>query len=299
MASRREQAGLPKGAEMRALVLDLLRTMPMPIRRTEIGDAVAGRLGLSESQRAVLEPGDRPGRTYVAWRSEYTCNDFKWIGVCEQPGPGLYQITEIGRSISQEEVERRHRERRRRSRIRLQEQREAESGTLSANDADDEEDLDTDWRADLLNRLADVSPTAFEHLSGALLLAAGFDDVEVTGRGGDGGIDGIGVYRPSGLISFQTAFQCKRYKGSVGASTVRDFRGSFVGRSDRGIVITTGTFTRDARAEAARPGAHPIDLIDGEALCDLLKQHKLGVQTQMVEEVAIDDSYFAQFEDSR
>ncbi|MXY84937.1 MAG: restriction endonuclease [Chloroflexi bacterium] len=223
----------------------------------------------------------------------------KWIGVCEQPGKALYQLTELGRTISDEEVAQRHRERGRRYRKRQQERSTSGIDTRDATEGDDDDVRH--WEAELLDRLINASPTAFEHLAGALLRAAGFDDVEVTGRGGDGGIDGIGTYRPSGLISFHTAFQCKRYKGSVGSSTVRDFRGSFIGRSDRGIIITTGSFTRDARDEAARPGANPVDLIDGEALCELLKEHSLGVRTtqRTVEDVTIDESYFKQFEYSQ
>src|SRR5439155_3302329 len=97
--------------------------------------------------------------------------------------------------------------------------------------------------------------------------------VEVTGRSGDGGIDGIGVLRVN-LLSFQVLFQCKKYQGSVGAGAIRDFRGAMVGRSDKGLMITTGTFTPDAKREATRDGAPAIDLIDGDQLCDLLKQLK-------------------------
>ncbi len=296
MASRREQAGLPTRSEMLPLVLDLLRSMPMPVHRLEIGEAVAERLELKPEHLAVLEPGGAGNRSFVSWQSEYACNDLKWIGVCEQPGKGLYQLTELGRTISDQEVAQRHRERGRRYRERQRAKSEIESEGNSERDRDDDDVRS--WDEELLDRLMDASPKAFEHLAGALLRAAGFDDVEVTGRGGDGGIDGIGTYRPSGLISFHTAFQCKRYKGSVGSSTVRDFRGSFIGRSDRGIIITTGSFTRDARDEAARPGANPVDLIDGATLCGLLKEHELGVHTEMIEQVTVDDAYFDQFEDS-
>jgi restriction system protein len=113
----------------------------------------------------------------------------------------------------------------------------------------------------------------------------------VTGKSGDGGIDGIGVLRMN-LVSFQVLFQCKRWKGSVGPSVVRDFRGAMVGRADKGLIITTSTFTADARREAIRDGAPAIDLIDGESLCQLLKERRLGVAVQMVEEISIDDGFF-------
>jgi restriction system protein len=128
-------------------------------------------------------------------------------------------------------------------------------------------------------------------LAQRVLREAGFIKVEVTGRSGDGGIDGIGVLRVN-LLSFQVLFQCKRYQGSVGASDVRNFRGAMIGRSDKGLVITTGTFTPEARREATRDGAPAIDLIDGDQLCDLLKELKLGVRVEMVEKTNVEPAWF-------
>ena len=104
-----------------------------------------------------------------------------------------------------------------------------------------------------------LSPANFEKLAQRLLREEGFINTQVTGRSGDGGIDGQGVYRLS-LLSFQVFFQCKRYAGSVGSGAVRDFRGAMAGRGDKGLLITTGTFTSSAREEATRDGAPPIDL---------------------------------------
>ncbi len=131
------------------------------------------------------------------------------------------------------------------------------------------------WKDSLLDALKKLPSDAFERLAQRLLREAGFIKVEVTGKSGDGGIDGIGVLRVN-LLSFQVLFQCKRYQGSVGASAIRDFRGAMVGRSDKGLMITTGTFTPDAKREATRDGAPAIDLIDGDQLCDLLRQLKIG-----------------------
>ncbi len=125
-----------------------------------------------------------------------------------------------------------------------------------------------------------------------LLRESGFVHVEVTGRSGDGGIDGKGIARLSGLLSFHVIFQCKRYQGTVSAGHIRDFRGAMVGRTGKGLFITTGTFTRDAIREATRDGAPPIDLIDGDQLADKLKELRLGVKTEVVEKVAIDESWF-------
>lgn len=150
------------------------------------------------------------------------------------------------------------------------------------------------WEDGLLETIRRVSPDAFERLCQRVLRESGFIHVEVTGRVGDGGIDGKGVVRVGGLLSFHVIFQCKRYQGSVSSSAVRDFRGAMVGRADKGLFITTGTFTKDARAEAQRDGAPPIDLIDGETLVAKLKELRLGVRviSKMIEQIEIDQAFF-------
>ncbi len=137
-----------------------------------------------------------------------------------------------------------------------------------------------------------MTPAAFERLAQRILREAGFQKVDVVGRAGDGGIDGVGLYKMS-LVSFPIYFQCKRYAGSVGAGVVRDFRGAMVGRGDKGLLITTGAFTPAARAEATRDGTPPVDLIDGNELCDLILEYRVGVEVRMVKEVSIDEDYFA------
>jgi restriction system protein len=156
------------------------------------------------------------------------------------------------------------------------------------------EEAELDWSDQLLAALRTMHPSAFERLCQRLLRESGFVKVEVTGKSGDGGIDGVGVLRMN-LISFQVLFQCKRYAGSVSSPTVRDFRGAMQGRADKGLIITTGTFTADARKEATRDGAPAIDLVDGELLCELLKQYRLGVavRERVVEDVSIDAPFLA------
>jgi restriction system protein len=158
-------------------------------------------------------------------------------------------------------------------------------------DAEDVEATEPHWKDQLFGVLRALHPDAFERLTQRLLREAGFIKVEVTGRSGDGGIDGIGVLRVN-LLSFQVLFQCKRYQGSVGAGAIRDFRGAMVGRSDKGLFVTTGTFTPDALRVATRDGAPAIDLINGDQLCDLLKQLKLGVRTEMVEKMIVEPGWF-------
>ncbi|WP_019384854.1 restriction endonuclease [Acinetobacter venetianus] len=155
-----------------------------------------------------------------------------------------------------------------------------------------EVDYSEEWKEQLLNILYNISPAAFERLAQRILRESGFSQVEVTGKVGDGGIDGKGIVRVSGLLSFHVIFQCKRYKGSVSPSQIRDFRGAMQGRADKGLFITTGNFTRDALKEATRDGAPPIDLIDGELLCEKLKELKLGIATQLIEQVEIKTEWF-------
>jgi len=137
-----------------------------------------------------------------------------------------------------------------------------------------------------------LSADAFERLTKRILRESGFVQVEVTGRSGDGGIDGKGIMRLGGLLSFHVVFQCKKYQSAVSSSDIRDFRGAMIGRADKGLFITTGTFTRDAVREATRDGAPPIDLVDGDQLADKLKDLGLGIKKEMVEMVTVDQNWF-------
>jgi restriction system protein len=158
----------------------------------------------------------------------------------------------------------------------------------------DEAVAETTWREELLETLLRMDHSAFERLVQRFLRESGFIQVEVTGQSGDGGIDGKGIMRLGGLLGFHVIFQCKRYSGSVGAGQVRDFRGAMVGRADKGLLITTGNFTKDAMREATRDGAPAIDLIDGDQLIDKLKELGLGVKTEKieVEQVTVDRDWF-------
>ena len=150
---------------------------------------------------------------------------------------------------------------------------------------------DDDWKSQLLSVMGDMPADGFERLSQRLLRESGFTQVEVNGKSGDGGIDGVGVLRVN-LVSFRISFQCKRWKGSVGAPAIRDFRGALQGKADKGLFITTSIFTPDAWREATRDGAIAIDLIDGDRLCNLLKENQLGVKTEMVERVTVENDWF-------
>ena len=161
---------------------------------------------------------------------------------------------------------------------------------------DEEEDAfeEDSWKETLIAELLKLPPDAFERLCQRMLRESGFDRVVVTGKSGDGGIDGHGIVRMGGLISIPVFFQCKRFKGSVPPSAVRDFRGAMVGRGDKGLLITTGSFTKAAKDEATREGAPIIDLMDGTQLAERLKELRLGVavETVSVEQVTIKPEMF-------
>lgn len=149
------------------------------------------------------------------------------------------------------------------------------------------------WQRALLEMLQSLPPGGFERLCQRLLRELGFEQVTVTGRSGDGGIDGIGLLVVNRLVSFKVLFQCKRYQGSVRVSEVRDFRGAMAGRADKGIFLTTGTFTEDARKEAVRDGVPPIELVEGERLVEMFAELKLGLKERVVYE--LDRGFFEPF----
>lgn len=224
----------------------------------------------------------------LAWARTYLKN----FGALANSGRGVWTITDNGRSLSEKEcagvaaqVRKAGYERRKKER--------GLQGPGAESEEDPAETEEASWKDALLTTLLKIKPDAFERLSQRMLREAGFTKVQVLGKSGDGGIDGIGILRVN-LVSFVVLFQCKRYQGSVGASTIRDFRGAMMGRCDKGLVITTGTFSGDARKEATRDGAPAIDLIDGDSLCDLLKSLKLGVDVEQVERVTIREDWFKQ-----
>ncbi len=145
----------------------------------------------------------------------------------------------------------------------------------------------------LLATLKSLPPDGFERVCQRLLREAGFEKVTVTGRSGDGGIDGNGVLQINPFVSFQILFQCNRYEGSVSASQVRDFRGAMAGRAEKGIILTTGTFTADAKRESMRDGVQPIELVDGEKLIQMFEELELGLVPRKTYD--IDNHFFDGF----
>jgi restriction system protein len=260
----------------------------------EIVEKVVELEGFTEEQQSVLH-GDGPG-SEIQYRLAWSRTYLKGMGLLDNSARGVWALTDKGRDPSLDEaaVLKLHGEYTAQLRVRQRARRKAErEREPAAGDQADSQESARDWREELLEALLGMPPAGFERLAQRLLREAGFISATVMGRSGDGGIDGLGVYRLS-LVSFPVYFQCKRYRGSVGPGVVRDFRGAMAGRGDKGLLITTGSFTGDAKREATRDGAPPIDLIDGDGLCELLKKYELGVETtvRQVEEITVQSEFF-------
>ncbi len=267
-------------------------------RNQEIHDKAVEILKLSEEEIAKPLKPDQSEPTEVSYNLGWARSYLKRYGLLQNSSRGVWALTATGkntRAVDGNEVERV-----------VNEQLKQEKKSKRTNVASDLEntdenlqefedpDLEGEWRDELFASLSKMHPSAFERLCRRILRESGFTQVEVTGRGGDGGIDGVGVLRLGGFLSIRVLFQCKRYKGSIGAGIVRDFRGAMPGSADRGLIVTTGHFTKGAVSEATREDRVPIELVDGAELIDKLKELSLGVETEevVVERVTVNPDFF-------
>jgi restriction system protein len=242
--------------------------------------------GLSEEVLSQLHDPEKSSQTEVGYRLAWARTYLKKYGLLENSSRGVWSLTEKAKSldtIDQSEVVRFVRA------LDKQEAPKKRPPDETARELSEEERWKDKLSAVLTQKL---DPSGFERLVQRILRESGFIHVEVTGRTGDGGIDGKGIARIHGFMSFHVLFQCKRYKGSVAAGEIRDFRGAMVGRADKGLFITTGSFTPAAVKEATRDGAPPIDLVDGVELAEKLKELALGIKTELVERVSVDEAWF-------
>ena len=252
----------------------------------EINSTAAEIAKLTDEQLEVLHDPEKGSQTEVEYRLAWARTYLKKYGVLENSSRGVWALTPKGRQLDQVNPEAVRR-------FVQNQQKKVKSAAAKEDELVDDTDVGTSWRDELLATLLKMQPSAFERLVQRLLRESGFIQVEVTGQSGDGGIDGKGIMRLGGLLSFHVIFQCKRYQGSVSVSQVRDFRGAMVGRADKGLLITTGNFTKDAVREATRDGAPAIDLIDGDLLLDKLKELGLGIKTEKieVEKITVDEGW--------
>jgi len=258
----------------------------------EMYDKVIEIEQISEEISSVLHSPDKSNITEVAYRLAWARTYLKKYGFLENSSRGVWALTKLAKEnkqVSPQDVVKTVREA---DKLATKPNKKAKNEQIELEDIDAPETQG--WREELYRVLTkEVSADAFERLTQRLLRESGFVQVEVTGRTGDGGIDGKGIAKIHGFMSFHVIFQCKKYQGSVSAGDIRDFRGAMVGRADKGLFITTGTFTPAAVKEATRDGAPPIDLVDGEQLAEKLKEFQLGIKTEMIEKVTLDKDWFA------
>ncbi len=250
----------------------------------EINTKVAEIVGIPSEQLEILHSPGKGGMTEIEYRLMWTRTYLKSFGILENSSRGVWSLTPTGTRIDkvdQKQVVRFVRE-------------QSKKNKVEEQTADIDPDKQVIWQEELLGLILEMPPASFERLVQRLLRESGFIQVEVTGQSGDGGVDGHGILRLGGFLSFRIIFQAKRWRGAVGAGQVRDFRGAMVGRADKGLLITTGAFTREAIKEATRDGAPAIDLVDGDQLVEKLKQLSLGVQTKKieVEQVTVNSEWF-------
>lgn len=254
----------------------------------EITSKVSQILNLPDDILNLPHDPNKGSQTQIEYRLAWARTYLKKYGILDNSERGVWVIVPEKRnvkSVDPQNVVKTVRENIKK------EKAEQQTSVESEDEGPDEADT---WRTKLHHILVqDLSADAFERLVKRMLRESGFVQVEVTGRSGDGGIDGKGIVKVGGLLSFHVLFQCKKYQGSVSSGAIRDFRGALIGRADKGLFVTTGTFTRDAVREATRDGATPIDLMEGDQLADKLKELKLGISTEMVEKVIVDSEWFS------
>jgi len=254
---------------------------------SEIDDQVADVLRLSDDEINEIH---RRNTTKLSYRLAWARNYLKRFGLMENSSRGVWALTPVGlkTDVVNEAVVKKA--------VKQLDTKESKSLEDAISEGKAIESPSLLWQEVLLERMLKMSPSGFEKLCQRLLRESGFIQVDVTGRSGDGGIDGKGIVRLGGFLSFHVIFQCKRYSRSVSPDEIRDFRGAMIGRADKGLFITSGTFTKGARAEASRDGAPPIDLVDGERLAEKMKELGLGVRVRIKKLVEVDSSWFDSFE---
>lgn len=274
-------------------VLDALKALGGSGRPDEVRANIAQRLKVSEKEQSELLPSKVQPRfdNQVHWARFYL-SKAGYVGSSKR---GVWALTEKGRASSPlSDVDARELFKSLQSSLFKSKPGASaaggpEEGTSPVAGAGPEQG----YREQVLSRLQGLPASGFEQFCKRLLRESGFQEVTVTGKSGDGGIDGVGILEVNPLVSFKVLFQCKRYVGSVVVGQVRDFRGAMTGRADKGIVITTGSFTAEARKEAIRDGAPPIELVDGEKLITMLETLELGLKPRTTFEV--DDDFFGTF----
>ncbi|HEV8013978.1 MAG TPA: restriction endonuclease [Stellaceae bacterium] len=278
-------------------ILTALRDLGGSARPGEVFDRIADNLGTTEQERAdEHQSGGSRFENDVAWARFYLVRS----GYLDSSRRGVWSLTELGRQtekLSDEQISQIIRVVQETAPRHTTEEPTAEQLEKEATEQAETaapEDVPRGYRERALEIMGKLPANGFERLCQRLLRESGFQQVKITGRSGDGGIDGIGILQVNPFVSFKVLFQCKRWTSAVGSPVVRDFRGAMIGRADKGLILTTSTFTTEAQSEAVRDGASPIELVDGQALVSLLEQLELGLIPRTTYEV--DSKFFEEFD---
>lgn len=286
MAKKKRQAEFVKWF---GPLLDALRDLGYSGKPKEVTNKIAENEKLDDKTlESTLKSGIKRFENQVAWARQY----LTWEGLLDSTTRGTWTLTEKGKStyldydqahtLFLKWVEIHQKARKNKTKI-------------TNLPEEEQEEVDMNAETNLLDVLQSLSPSGFENVCKELLREHGFENVIVTGRSHDGGIDGYGILEINPFVSFKVLFQCKRYKGTVSRAQIGDFRNAVMGRGDKGIMLTTGTFSKDAEREASRDGVLAIELIDGEKLVKMFEKVELGVKPKVIYEVV--PQYFEKFKD--
>lgn len=276
-------------------IIQVLKSLGGSGRSSEVMDLVIEKLSISNHElEDLLQSGQSRIKNQIHWGRMVLVK----IGFIDSSQRGVWSLTEKGfnTDLSQDDLVILYQTRRQWMGISDRKKEVCEPTEWKSDDEAESIKLEepVDYKEELLNIIKALPPSGFERICQRLLRESGFAQVNVTGKSGDGGIDGYGILQVNPFVSFNVLFQCKRYQGNVTASQLRDFRGAMIGRADKGIILTTGSFTIDAKKEARRDGVPPIELIDGEKLIEMFELLELGLKS--IKTYEVDYRFFEEFE---
>jgi len=282
----------PKFIQYFQPVIDALVELGGSGQPSEVKKLIADNLSITEEEQSEqISSGESRFSNSIGWARLYLVK----AGYIDSSTRGVWSLTEQGRNIQLSNKEALQLFQKIHKQYSVERKKKKDKIDKAAGEEASEDFLDDsiEHRVIFLNKLMELPPDGFERLCQRLLRESGFESVSVTGRSGDGGLDGIGILEVNPFVSFKVLFQCKRYSGSVTPSQVRDFRGAMMGRADKGIILTTGTFTLEAKKEAVRDGVPAIEIVDGEKLLDMFEALELGLNPKKAYDV--DEKFFDDF----
>jgi len=255
---------------------------------SEIVEKVIDRLNITdEAVNEISASGQSVVKNRIQWARFYLAK----AGLIDTEKRGIWQLTQEGfdAKLNQEQVYLLFRKVHK-----VFEPENKKQVLVKEENIDNEVVEDEEHSVALLNTLKSLKADGFEKICKRLLTELGIHDIVITGRSGDQGIDGIGLIKLNDVVNFNVVFQCKKYKEAVAPHHVRDFRGAMQGRADKGLILSTGRFTQEAKKEASRDGVPPIELIDGERLVSLFEKYQLGLKPITVYQIV--PEFFKNFE---